>query len=276
MKYSTYFCASAIAAAAILSACSSKSTADTDKTASFATEPTEWADSITSGSSTAVVKIRAEYPIKGPAPLVEATRSWIAASLACSDTLISGVHRHDSNAKDLCAYVGSEILKESQADFKAQSPQETEGMEYEFLWNITAPIASDTCVTYVSEFYCYTGGAHGSTQVLQSTFDAQGTPLTLETMFTQDATEPLRRLVTANLASQYFNEDDIQAMAQDLLVPVDSLPLPSTPPAFFPDGIRFIYQQYEIAPYSAGIPTCTIPYSVLRSFLTPFATALIP
>jgi len=266
-----------MAVAAILSACTSKSaTADSDQSASFTTEPTEWADSVTIDKASAVVRIRAEYPVKGPETLVDATRSWIAASLACSDSLISGIPQHNDNAENLFGYVGRELLKESTSDFKAQPANESDGMEYEFLWKITAPIASDSCVTYVSDFYCYTGGAHGSTQVLQTTFDAKGHPFTFETMFGPDAAEPLRHLVTANLSSQYFKKDNIKDMAQDLLVPVDSLPLPSTAPAFFPDGVRFIYQQYEIAPYSAGLPSCTIPYSAIRPYLSPAATAIIP
>ena len=262
-----------LAAATMLSACSSKSAASAENTASYTTETAQWADSASVGNSSVTVRIRAQFPTKGPSGLVDATRSWIAATLACSDTLIAGVHEHENDAMELFRYAGGELIRESQADLRHANAN---NLEYEFIWDITAPIASDSCVTYVADFYCFTGGAHGSTQVLQNTFDARGIPFTAETMFTPDSLEPLRQLVAANLANQYFHETDVEAMKAKLILSGKDVPLPSTAPAFYPNGVRFIYQQYEIAPYSAGLPECTIPYSVMRPYLTAAAAALIP
>ena len=41
-----------------------------------------------------------------------------------------------------------------------------------------------------------------------------------------------------------------------------------TAPVCRPNGVEFIYQQYEIAPYAAGIPTCTLPYDSLENLFT--------
>ena len=274
MKSLSKFLVTSIATTAtVLSACSSKPVAEAEKSAPFSTETTQWADSATVDKSSVTVSIRAQFPSKGPSDLVNATRSWVASALACSDTLIAGVHEHENDAKDLFSYVGGELIKESKADLRTIN---TPGLTYEFIWDITTPVASDTCVTYSSTFYCYTGGAHGSTQIIQNTFDARGIPFTTETMFAPESLETLRQLVAANLASQYFHETSVETMKANLILTGDNVPLPSADPAFYPNGIRFIYQQYEIAPYAAGLPECTIPYSVIRPYLSPAAAALIP
>ena len=43
-----------------------------------------------------------------------------------------------------------------------------------------------------------------------------------------------------------------------------TLPLPKCDPLFGPDGITFIYNEYEIAAYASGRPTFTVPYSELE------------
>ena len=51
--------------------------------------------------------------------------------------------------------------------------------------------------------------------------------------------------------------------------------LPEHGPWFTSGGLDFLYQQYEIAPYAAGMPGATIPYEKLAGLMTPAAAALI-
>jgi hypothetical protein len=53
------------------------------------------------------------------------------------------------------------------------------------------------------------------------------------------------------------------------------LPLPQAAPYFTKDGITFVYAQYEIACYAAGMPTFTIPYNKIEGILTSSAAALL-
>jgi hypothetical protein len=57
---------------------------------------------------------------------------------------------------------------------------------------------------------------------------------------------------------------------------VNRIPLPSAAPAFTKKGLAFIYQQYEIAPYAAGMVNFDIAYDKIRPFLTAEAQALLP
>ena len=81
----------------------------------------------------------------------------------------------------------------------------------------------------------------------------------------------------------YFKEFDepvaTDEQLKDMLISVDDInriPLPSAPPTFSKKGLAFLYQQYEIAPYAAGMVNFDIPYDKIRPFLTPEAAALIP
>ena len=52
-----------------------------------------------------------------------------------------------------------------------------------------------------------------------------------------------------------------------LLLDGDLIPLPSWQPFPSKDGLVFTYQQYEIAPYAAGMPAFTIPYEDIAPYV---------
>ena len=65
---------------------------------------------------------------------------------------------------------------------------------------------------------------------------------------------------------------------KDMLIGVEDInriPLPSAAPYFTKEGLSFVYQQYEIAPYAAGMVSFNIPYAKIRPFLTKDASALV-
>ena len=55
----------------------------------------------------------------------------------------------------------------------------------------------------------------------------------------------------------------------------DTLPLPSDEPYLTPGVLNFGYQQYEVAAYAYGIPSCEIPVSVLLPYMTTAAKNLV-
>ncbi|HMG09958.1 MAG TPA: RsiV family protein, partial [Mucilaginibacter sp.] len=60
---------------------------------------------------------------------------------------------------------------------------------------------------------------------------------------------------TASLANDYFFKDNKFALNDNFSIT--------------PTGFKFIYNQYEIKPYAAGITTLVIPYSQIKSLLRP-------
>jgi len=114
--------------------------------------------------------------------------------------------------------------------------------------------------------YEYTGGAHGNNEQYSDTWNLQsGVQMKLSRLFAnQNYKTYIIRMINLQIAeqiangtnqyfenyselvTQYFNEDSFYLT---------------------PQGVAIYFQQYEIAPYSSGIPTFLIPYS--NGYATP-------
>ncbi|MDE7165539.1 MAG: DUF3298 and DUF4163 domain-containing protein [Bacteroidaceae bacterium] len=127
---------------------------------------------------------------------------------------------------------------------------------------------TDRLVTFTFREYNYSGGAHGSNKAYGMTFRKSdgrrmGTDVLNQTVNDEGWIE-----MRINGLMKYFdvkNEKDLTACLLGL--EVYEIPAPSAQPYFTEEGLTFIYQQYEIAPYAAGMPSYTIPYDQLESYL---------
>lgn len=116
--------------------------------------------------------------------------------------------------------------------------------------------------------YTFTGGAHGSSVTTFINWNTKSkTQVTLQDILVPDYHKKLTTIAdtifrrqeklsdTTSLARDYFFKDDKFALNQNYLIT--------------PLGIRFLYNQYEIKPYAAGITDLFIPYQRIRSLLRP-------
>ena len=93
-------------------------------------------------------------------------------------------------------------------------------------------------------------------------------------------TEQIQPIITEGL-TRYFasngaltDNSDIKSL---LFIGDDGLiPLPVNEPYFTSEGLRFIYQNYEIGPYAIGMPSFTVPYDKIKDFLSVEARAMLP
>ena len=128
-------------------------------------------------------------------------------------------------------------------------------------------------VTYTDFSESFLGGAHGISSMSGVTFRKSDGRRFGQEMLRNTDTEAFRKLLKDGL-KQYFSSasqdsiDDGQ-LAQLLLTDssVDYLPLPQATPYLTKDGVAFVYQPYEIAPYAAGRPSFTVPYEKIKPFL---------
>ena len=60
-----------------------------------------------------------------------------------------------------------------------------------------------------------------------------------------------------------------------LFINDNTIPLPACTPALTNQGLKFIYQQYEIGPYALGMVNFTVPYDKIKKFMTGEAAKLI-
>lgn len=136
---------------------------------------------------------------------------------------------------------------------------------------------TDRYLTYETSCYVFLGGAHGSAvcypvNIVRST--GKVLAATVDTL-KQKALQPILRRGVKEYISKAENrkikDRDLQNM---LFVEHGIIPLPATVPVLTPEGLRFVYQQYEIGPYALGMVEFTVPYADVKSYLTPEAAEL--
>ena len=136
---------------------------------------------------------------------------------------------------------------------------------------------TDRYLTYETSCYVFLGGAHGSAMcypvnIVRST--GRVLAATVDTL-KQKALQPILRHGVKEYISKAENrkikDSDLQNM---LFVEHGIIPLPATVPVLTPEGLRFVYQQYEIGPYALGMVEFTVPYADVKSCLTQEAAEL--
>lgn len=136
---------------------------------------------------------------------------------------------------------------------------------------------TDRYLTYETSCYVFLGGAHGSAvcypvNIVRST--GKVLAATVDTL-KQKALQPILRRGVKEYISKAENrkikDRDLQNM---LFVEHGIIPLPATVPVLTPEGLRFVYQQYEIGPYALGMVEFTVPYADVKSCLTQEAAEL--
>ena len=93
-----------------------------------------------------------------------------------------------------------------------------------------------------------------------------------------DCLEDIQPLIKGCLAA-YFTSEDYPVTEENLrdflLIDSDIIPLPAWPPYPSLNSLVFAYQQYEIAPYAAGMPAFAISFGELAPYLTPEAKKIL-
>lgn len=249
------------------------------------------ADSLTYGGSTAEVTINGQYPAVAAPTLLDSTRQWLAECLSWGTFSTDKPHIMPSRSQitdgsKLISHLGAKLLASAKRDFIYLAADSiTTGYEYQITF---APAyQSDSLLTYEYNTYCYLGGAHGSAIARVATFAVpSGRRLTYGNTFLPDRRKELLAKIRSALWSQYFRPSmaggddkagsESLSLREALLIDPDSLQFPICGPQFGPEGVTFTYGQYEIAPYAAGMPSCTLPYGEIRPLMRPDVVSLLP
>lgn len=136
--------------------------------------------------------------------------------------------------------------------------------QYELNSNIVA--AQDSVWGYQLERITYEGGAHGSHTITYINYHkATGRQLTLEDVFGTDYEKPLSQVLLTAL------QDKLQMHSLDELHDNGFLTwtdmYPSKNFLLAPEGIKFYYNAYEIAPYAVGPTELILSYETLKDLL---------
>lgn len=265
MKKNLKFMAMA-AAAIVLAACNGK-------VEKFETVDVAYADSLSRGGSRAVCEVEVDYPKTADAFLLDNITGWFAtqindyASLQI-DSLAEGI---DGNAfaKAVC----DAALKEAYEDF-AGFEKEGFNISYDYAFEFEEEYLTDKFVTYTADIYTYKGGAHGNSLEVGSVYGLKDGIQYGWDLLEEASLPAVLELVKKGLLD-YFDAEEGQAIDEFIFGNSGEMALPVSAPYFTEDGVKFIYQQYEIAPYAAGKPSCTIPYKDMMNYLSPAGKALL-
>lgn len=167
-----------------------------------------------------------------------------------------GVAMNDSLCKDT-AELGPEI-----------------SLAYEVKMKLT--YETDLFATYSMTTYVDLGGAHPSFVADGASFrKSDGRRIGWE-MISHTHSSEFNELMKQHL-KEYFevtDDDELSEMLQEA-DNLYALPMPQTPPCFDEDGVSFVYQQYEIASYAAGLPSGKFSYDEIKPLMTTWARRLV-
>ncbi len=206
------------------------------------------------------LSIVADYPTLASASLKTAISEYISEELG--GTYMGSLESGDSIVAFYGKTLHDSLLKE----------HEECGIPVSFcsMMAVRKTYETENYVTYTAENYMYQGGAHGSTTLSGITFrKTDGRRFGYE-MLRNTESEAFHALLRDGV-KEYFQMQGMNGDLKDVLMGVDNIdymPLPVTEPYLTDRGMMFVYQQYEIAPYAAGMPSFVIPFNKIKPYLT--------
>ena len=115
-------------------------------------------------------------------------------------------------------------------------------------------------VSYTIERYVYTGGAHGMSSETAINFNRRtGEEIDEDDFFTDGSESQLSSLLTQK-ASEYMKNSGNGSLFVDKVEPNDNFRVSD-------EGVTYIYNPYEIAPYSSGIIKLTLKWPEIENIL---------
>lgn len=139
---------------------------------------------------------------------------------------------------------------------------------YEYHYNLTGKAEEGRrgVTVYTAEVDYYEGGVHGISQRLLMNFDNKtGRQLTLADVFSPGYEHRLNELLEEKLIEKTGTKDINELREQGYLYQTEMFATENF--ALGEDGITFIYNPYEIAPYDKGLTELTIDYGECKEIL---------
>lgn len=213
------------------------------------------------------------------------------------DSVLDNYKGKENDENEYLKFYGQQIFKSltshSEADNKERqsymqsdtstTPEEKKAMkESVFQWTYDMSIKkieeTEKYVVYLSQNYIFLGGAHGMvTGFGPMTFDLK-TGKKITNFIDSKNLVKIQPLLREGLKSYFASNDKAitdKELKSRLLINSKTIPLPAYDAYPNEEGLVFTYQQYEIAPYSDGMPTFTISYNKIKPYLSKEAKELL-
>lgn len=150
--------------------------------------------------------------------------------------------------------------------------------KWAFDYSLKKVAETDRYIVFKSKYYVNYGGTHGG--ILGAgplTFSKQDGHLVGD-FFKPGSAAQMRPLLREGLLDYFGPRMDGTGLDLDVFLSLPeggAVPLPAWAPQPVADSLHFVYQQYEIAPYAAGMPEFSLPVGQLKDFLTDDAVKVL-
>lgn len=248
----------------------------------------------------AKIEVDVEYPDGDDNISVNIRRDLMAvlAKAATMNEYMSPIAAYRSDApkmSDAVDYYGEKLLEAVRAQSKedemtrnetekelaqeeGREPAKVDAMQYYYDIEIEREWETNDYCVYDAEVEIFSGGAHGSSTDLGGLTYDKRTGKRFTNFLKPSSVKAMQQLLRAGLVSYFVKQGEtVDDAGIDELLQIDgtTIPLPQLPPYPTEKGLKFVYGQYEIAPYAAGKPKFVVPYSKVKQYLTPEAVKLL-
>ena len=245
------------------------------------------------------VKVSIDWPTGSNQQLVNGIRQYICEELSSS---IDQESKPEVKVFDDGKTAVEATVKRQYDDLAGMWKESKENgmpmdMTYSYFLHVFKMEETERYITYLSKSEGFLGGAHGYATATGITFSKKDGrrigyqteynrekdtfEMKYQTLFSNPKADGLAQLIKEGVRSyfqEFETEETTDEQLKDMLIGVDDInkiPLPVNSPLFTKEGLSFTYQQYEIAPYAAGMINFDIPYEKVKPFLTEEAADMI-
>ncbi len=155
----------------------------------------------------------------------------------------------------------------NQTEITDEYTEEDKRITYTEIEDIQGSVVSirDNVLTYYIRSYHYSGGAHGMYKRTYYHYDlTTGKELFEQDFFTSDYRGRLTRLLIEHIIAQEPEIDTMEDLQENFFV---EYIIPNNNFYFTDEGVTYVFNCYEIAPYAYADTEVTIPYSRMQSIL---------
>ena len=199
--------------------------------------------------------IDAEFPVSGLGKV-----AYLKISSAITDALFGEDYMAMTPEAACKAYMEDRVSGYRAENLPMAENVEFAGSSFDRADYTSGEFTSDggDILSYLVTKYVYSGGAHGMSSVTAYNFNRRtGDTITEESFFSDGYVEPLTRLLTKHLPEALESPADTSMLFLNEIEPNGNFSIGDA-------GITYIYNQYEIAPYSMGIIKVTVPWEELE------------
>lgn len=149
--------------------------------------------------------------------------------------------------------------------FSAEAPAYPQAFEFDI---DSSSVYEDTNhISFLLNVYQFAGGAHGSTSLIPITYSKQ----TKKLLSLEEALQPVRKDWLAALSTEARKQLNAQVQKKKFSSDEDWINKGTEPTkenfAIFKlekNSVRIIFSQYQVAPYSSGMPEVIVPRSLFK------------